>query len=265
MNKYYVVNCFFSNWSINIPKYTNVSHVQNKKNIPKSNSNNINKIIPLDLRDRKLYLYKDDPDAIFKMDIKNVEVLNNKCLFAKFMMDNFPENIPLTISIDFQTFNYLNPEYKNNIERKMIIKNAVGFAGVGISIIKKIPQKRYNKVISDYIEHTEYYSGHFLIYKGDIIKSIFFRGTNDDENLIRCGPITEYEVVEPDKLKADVSVFDKLFKILNYSGFACPEFTIVDNKIVMFEINPRCGGSLISNEKYCKEFFQAVIDLQISD
>ena len=181
------------------------------------------------------------------------------------MMDNLSENIPATISIDTPTIKYLNPEYNNNVKRKMIQKIAVGHAGNGISIINKLPERRFNIVVSDYIVHSEYYSGHFLVYKGDIIKSIFFRGTNSDPNLIRRGPITEYTIVEPTNMKADITVFDKLFKLLNYSGFACPEFTIVNEKILMFEINARAGGSLITNKKYCGEFFQSIIDLQISD
>lgn len=259
-NKYYVINCFFPNWRQCIPKYTDVKYVARQYKIPNRPDH---KIILLDLNDRMSYGWSDN--AIFKMDNSNVEILNNKCLFAKYMMEHFPENIPATISIRTQSIDYLNSNDSTKMNRKMIEKDAVNYAGRGISIIKTLKERRINTVVSDYIDHNEYYSGHFLIYKGEILKNIFFRGSTTDPNLIRRGPITTYKVVEPNEMQADISVFEKLFKDLNYSGFACPEFTIVDNKIVMFEINPRPGGSLIANEKYCKEFFQEIINRQISD
>lgn len=257
-NEYYVINCFFQNWGKCIPKYTDVKHVTRQYKIPNQPNH---KIILLDLNDRLLYGWSDN--AIFKMDISNIEILNNKCLFANYMMEHFPDNIPTTMSIYTETINYLNVSSK--INHKMIEKDAVNYAGRGISIIQTLKERKINTVVSNYIEHNEYYSGHFLIYKGEILKNIFFKGSNTDPNLIRRGPITSYQVIEPNNMQADISVFGKLFKNLNYSGFACPEFTIVDKKIVMFEINPRPGGSLIANEKYCKEFFQEIIDRQISN
>jgi hypothetical protein len=256
-NKYYVINCFFANWRTCIPKYADVQHVTRHYKIPNQPDH---KIILLDVNDRFLYGWSEN--AIFKMDMSNIDILNNKCLFAKYMMEHFPDNIPTTISIYTKTINYLNPNVSSS---KMIEKDAVNYAGRGISIIKALKMRKINTVVSEYINHNEYYSGHFLIYKGEILKNIFFKGSNDDPNLIRKGPITSYQVVESNDMQADMSVFEKLFKDLNYSGFACPEFTIVDKKIVMFEINPRPGGSLIANEKYCKEFFQEIIDRQISD
>jgi len=260
--KYFVINCFFGDWKKYIPKYTKISHVESSKyiaNIPD------NKIILLDLRDRNLYKYYSRR-TIFKMNIENVILLDNKCLFAKFMMDNFPENIPTTISIKTDTINYVNSGYSDNSNRKMIKKDAVGYAGNSVSIVYNLGMRKNNTVVSDYINHTEYYSGHFLIYKGTLLKQIFFKGQNkDNPNLIRKGPITEYEVVEADKMKADVTFFEKLFKMIDYSGFACPEFTIVDGKVLLFEINPRPGGSLIANQKYCGEFFQTIIDMQLDD
>ena len=52
----------------------------------------------------------------------------------------------------------------------------------------------------------------------------------------------------------DVEIFKDIFKMLNYSGFACVDFTIVNEIPYIFEINPRPGGSLIRNETYFNRF-----------
>ncbi len=263
MNKYYVINCYFADWRMKIPLNTNqkIVHINKREQLPIPPNN---KIIPLDLKDR--YLYNNDERAIFKMDIANVELLNNKCEFAKFMMEYFPDNIPTTISIWTNTIDYINPNYILGENRKMIKKTAIGFGGANVTIIQKLEKRENNFVISDYINHTEYYSGHFLIYKGDILKQIFFRGYNkNNPNLIRKGPITVYDILTKDNMVENVNVFGEIFKKINYSGFACPEFTIVDGKIKIFEINPRPGGSLLSNKHHCDDFFQKIIDMQIFD
>lgn len=260
MKKYYVINCYFEDWKIKLPKHTDgkIQHINNLTQLPTTLNN---KIIPLDLRDR--YLYWNNERSIFRMNIRNVELLNNKCEFAKFMMQYFPDNIPATISIRTQTIDYLDPDYKLGTNRKMIKKRAIGFGGTGVSIIQKLDIRENNFVVSDYINHKEYYSGHFLVHNGEILKQIFFRGHNDNPNLIRRGPITKYDTLTKEQMVENVNVFGEIFKRINYSGFACPEFTIVDGKIKIFEINPRPGGSLISNKYYCNEFFQKIIDMQL--
>lgn len=50
-----------------------------------------------------------------------------------------------------------------------------------------------------------------------------------------------------------------IFDNLKYSGFACIDFTIKNENIIIFEINPRPGGSLIYNKKYFDKFIDTII------
>jgi hypothetical protein len=264
--KYFVINCVASDWKFHLQKCSSITYIDRKPELPKKS--NV-KIIPLLLEDR--YLNEKDDRMIFKMDISFVKILENKCKFANYMMTHFPENIPKVISIKTNRINYIDPEYKNDIDkgylnRKMIKKNALGYAGNGTSIIYSLEERKNNCVVSDYIEHNDFYSGHFLILKGEIIKSIFFKSsTGNNPNYIQRGRVTKYEILEADKIDGDLTTFDKIFKRFNYSGFACPDFIIVDKKVIIFEINPRPGGSFIANGFYRDLFFQTIIDMQISD
>jgi predicted ATP-grasp superfamily ATP-dependent carboligase len=204
---------------------------------------------------------------IFNMEIKNVEMLNNKCLFAQFMMKHYPKHIPLTISIMTDQIDYLDIEYLDqgsNVMKKMIKKCAIGCAGIGTSVIREFDQDTREKdhVISEYMEHTEYYTGHFLVHRGAILRHVIFMAKTPPINdFIKKGPIGNYTILD----SIDIHIFERIFKRTNYSGFACSDFIISDNLIIIFEINPRPGGSLIANEHYCAEFFAMIKNLQISD
>jgi predicted ATP-grasp superfamily ATP-dependent carboligase len=81
---------------------------------------------------------------------------------------------------------------------------------------------------------------------GKIIDKVYFYNTNNDKNLIKKGKIIDYQITE--ELSDDL-IFNLIFDNLKYSGFACIDFTIKNNNIFIFEINPRPGGSLIYSPK----------------
>ncbi len=155
------------------------------------------------------------------------------------------------------------------------IKPNKGFAGANIQIINNIDYNNLpkNSIITKYIEHAGlfqsdfvykiahvlddiYYTGHFLILNGKIIDKVYFYNTNDDKNLIKKGKIIDYNITE--ELSND-SIFYMIFNNLKYSGFACIDFTIKNDNIIIFEINPRPGGSLIYNKKYFDKFIDTII------
>ena len=69
-----------------------------------------------------------------------------------------------------------------------------------------------------------------------------------------------YNNTEKISIKAQ-KIVDQIFKDLNYSGFAVCDFIIVNDRIVIFEINPRPGGSLIHNEKYLNIFLDKLLEI----
>jgi predicted ATP-grasp superfamily ATP-dependent carboligase len=159
--------------------------------------------------------------------------------------------------LENKSYEVENKSYE--LENKLIIKSNKGYAGENIKIIYNIDYNNLpkNSIITKYIEHNVYYVGHFLILNGKVIDKVYFYNTNDDKNLIKKGKIIDYKVTE--KLLLDDSLFNMIFDNLKYSGFACIDFTIKNDNIIIFEINPRPGGSLIYNKKYFDKFIDTII------
>jgi predicted ATP-grasp superfamily ATP-dependent carboligase len=196
------------------------------------------------------YFYKN---SIFKNTKETIELLDNKSRFGKYMLHNFPESIPT-----IYYYHFLNETYvlmpKN---QKLIQKPNTGFGGSGIKIVYSIEPSLKNHIVSEYIEHTTYYTGHFLVIKGIIYEKVYFCSSHPYNNGIKMGRIINYTILP--ELLVDDSIFNKIFSNLSYSGFADCDFTIVNDKIIIFEINPRPGGSLIHNKVYFNKFIDSVI------
>jgi predicted ATP-grasp superfamily ATP-dependent carboligase len=198
--------------------------------------------------------YCNHPKSIFKGNLNSIDTMTNKSKFAEFMINNFNDNHPLCYYYNYDdiTYNY------NVITDKMISKPNIGYAGSDIYILYE-KQNLPNRVISKYIEHTTYYSGHFLVKNGHIIKKIYFRTYNNDPLFIKCGSITDFDILHNLDSYND-NIYSNIFTKLNYSGFACADFTIIDNNIIIFEINPRIGGSLFTHTYIAYDFFKVLID-----
>jgi glutathione synthase/RimK-type ligase-like ATP-grasp enzyme len=210
------------------------------------------KIMPICIDDYKKY--NDDPKCIFKNNIDYIEILDNKSKFGKYMLNNFPENTPPTIYYNFDDETFYDEKL---VSTNMIIKPNKGHASIGIKRINTINiTEIHNHIVQTFIENTIYYSSHFLVMNGVILNKIFFYSDYKYPNNIKVGKIKFYQITE--KLDIDDSIFDKIFCNLNYSGFACPEFIIHNNKIIIFEINSRPGGSLVSNDLYLNLFLDTL-------
>jgi predicted ATP-grasp superfamily ATP-dependent carboligase len=254
--KYYVINPSFTNWIDKLKKLECVKYVDSINNIISPDA------IIISLSGTNMTI--SDPRIIIQPDIKLVDMLNNKCKFGMFMMDNFIEYIPQIIYMSFEEENllYYNNQYNHDINIKMISRPAIGFAGLMVRIINNIDMTEKNIIVSKYIQHTEYYTGHLLVICGKIIKQIYFKCTTDDPNHIQRGSVTNYQILTINQLDCSTSsksIFSKIFKKLNYTGFANADFIIHNFQILIFEINPRPGGSLIYNEQYSNEFFNTMI------
>lgn len=252
--RYYVVNCPFSDWIIQISKNTKIKCVPDLNNVPVDNS----KIIPFDINNIKNF--GDDERLLFKLNLNVMHILDNKCLFYNFMMKEFSDNIPKIYYINTDTIFYVDDEIGRK-NKKMIKKPSKGSAGANIKIVYSINKMEKDVVITDYIQHNEFFVGHFFVLNGKIMKNVYFksRKINNDSNFILKINICSFGVAEmTEQLRYDTSIFDRIFDKLNYTGFACSDFVIICNKIIIFEINPRPGGSLFYNKKYLCDFFDYV-------
>jgi predicted ATP-grasp superfamily ATP-dependent carboligase len=237
------------NWKTLLIKYNILTN---------ENIKNDDIIIPMSYNGYIKYnLYKQN---ILHNNLEMIDILENKVLFAIFMNDNFPEYIPKTIYYSFNNYKY-NDTNVNNID--LIYKPAIGFGGNNISIIEKYSDDMTNCIIQQYITFEIYYSGHILVIDGKIIYKIYFKARNLNKYYIRRGPIVNYEILyEPD---FDDSIFPILLEKLNLTLIICIDFMVKNNKIIIFEINPRFGGSLISNIKLCNRFLHLLLQYKNID
>ena len=194
---------------------------------------------------------------IFNNNLNNIDLLDNKSKFSEYMINNYKINYAETYYYNYDDKLFINKS--DAVENKFIVKPNKGYAAINILIINNIDYNNLpkNSIITKYIEHDIYYVGHFLILNGKVIDKVYFYNTNDDKNLIKKGKITDYKVTE--NLLSNDSIFDMIFDNLKYSGFACIDFTIKNDNIIIFEINPRPGGSLIYNKKYFDKFIDTII------
>ena len=213
------------------------------------------KIVPICIKD---YIkYNTLENNIFKNNLNNVDILNNKSKFGKFLLEHFPNNIAPIYYYNFDNETYRNDKLPKN--NKLIVKPNVAFAGRGIRIVNEIIPNISEHIIQKYIEHTEYIVGHFLVLNGRVQQKIYFISSQPCYNGIKQGRISNY--IARDTINIDANVFDKIFYNLNYSGFADSDFIIHDGRIIIFEINPRPGGSLIFNSQYLNIFLEKLIQI----
>lgn len=241
-NKLIIVSIPFSDWEESL---TNQEHLLIRKNQIHGKN-----ILPISTSDYFL------SHSIFKNTKETISILSNKSMFGKFMLTYFPTFIPRIYYYNFLDETFLSPE---SPDTKLIQKPNLGSGGNGITIVDKIDMPLKGYIISEYIEHTKYYAGHFLVQNGKIYDKTFFCSSYSYPNGIKKGRIIEY--TSSDSLPVDDSIFSNIFEKLSYSGFADSDFTIVEDRIVIFEINPRPGGSLIHNKVYLSRFIDTAYRL----
>jgi predicted ATP-grasp superfamily ATP-dependent carboligase len=250
MIKFLVLNVFAPDWLIPIKNNSMIIYI-NENKLNNYDDENY-KILPITTIDFKKY--NNHHKCIFKNNIDNIDILDNKSKFSKYMMNNFINNISKIYYYNFNDETYINNDTNN---RPLIKKNNYSFAGFGIMIMDKI-NKIKNIVISEYINHTSYFVGHFIVLNGIILDKIYFFSNIMPECKILKGNITNYIIYE--NLNVDESIFNNIFNNLNYCGFACCDFIIVNDIIKIFEINPRIGGSLINNDVCFNKFLNKILE-----
>jgi carbamoylphosphate synthase large subunit len=171
-----------------------------------------------------------------------LHTFNNKDLFYEFLERNdLQEYFPKTLDITSPT-----PEFP------FIMKRLDLYGGVGIVLIWD--QERYEwalnnhrfkghrYLVQEYVEGDVEYVTQVMCKDGEILWNVTFEGPVPRDGKVNMGPFAENKIVtmEPEVL----DVFRKIFKLANYSGPANVNFKLRDGKPVIFESNPRFGGSM---------------------
>jgi carbamoylphosphate synthase large subunit len=190
-------------------------------------------------------------------DYKTIEICKDKLKFTKFMYKHgFEQYIPqiyqTMVNKELKTFSLKSSK---DLEKSYIFKYTSGYGGEGyfvehsipnmLSKIKKLkPKKDY--YIQEYIQGDEY-CAHLFVVDGKIISWIYYHQLDKaDPFHILKGALVKYEVItDHEFIKHGNSIFSSILAALNFTGFCNFDYRIRDNKIYIFEINPRYGSSMI--------------------
>lgn len=233
-------------WQISLNKI-------NKKNIIISNFKNsydlknvilkkkINYIIPMSdidynlIKNINLELNVQKCKIIYPLK-ETIELLNNKNFFTEFMLKNYIEYIPDVY--------YLNNIKLKDIEYPAIYKPIYSTNGSNMVIIYNdnnfVSLKNHNN-IQKYIDDEYEYSAFMLCIDGLIINWKIIRFKYKKHNIKKINFPKNYENIE----NFDIKIFENIINKLNYEGGVCIDFKFneLTNKLYIFEINPRFGGS----------------------
>jgi carbamoylphosphate synthase large subunit len=239
-------NTFSFDWLICIKKINQsniiISDFNNENLIYKIYQENIDFIIPLSNKDYLLiqnYAYIDKNKILYPND-DTYNLLNNKLLFNKFMMTYFIDIIPKIF--------YLDNNKIEDIKYPVISKPIYSTNGMNMKIYhnKEEFEKCSDKIIiQEFIDILYEYGAYLLCINGKIINYKIIKYKYEKFNIKRNNFPKNYE---EDK-NFNIKLFEPLIFKLNYSGGACINFKFDDiqNKLCIFEINPRFGGSAFTN------------------
>ena len=238
-------NTFFPDWLTSINKI-NKPHIiiHDFVNTDIYNiiiNKNIYYIIPLSDKDYNLIskIKIENGAKILYPTKKTQELLHNKNKFTQFMLDHFINYIP-------------NIYYLNNIKLKDIAYPAISKPiystnGKNIFLIHNyhdfIEIKNKNN-IQQFIDDVYEYSAYMLCDSGKIVTSRIIRYSYDKYNIKQNNFPKNYENVN----HLNIEIFQNIINKLDYSGGLCIDFKVVHNRIYIFEINPRFGGSAFTCE-----------------
>lgn len=189
-----------------------------------------------------------------------INLLDDKYIFYNYMTKNN--------YIDYIPQNYITKYNGNinnikNIEFPCIYKLTKIYGSISSFVLKdsndisRIKDSNDNYIIQEYIEYPGEYGGHFYVLNGKIIYYAYYYFSNDTKNYIRHGKMITYTKIN-DNICLDI--FSKIFCGLNYTGFACIDFKLINGIPKIFEINPRFGGTIMSNEKDFQEIIFSCIE-----
>ena len=140
-----------------------------------------------------------------------------------------------------------------NFAKPFIIKRLNGAGGEGIFLVWN--QDRYEKalqqpslkgqpyILEEYIEGDNEYVFYCVCKDGELLWSTSLIAQPPTDSRVQKGSFTNAAETQ---IKPDVyDIFKTIFKLLNYNGPANINYKLKEGKPIIFEINPRFGGTLM--------------------
>jgi len=240
-------NSFTQDWMVSIKKINQpniIIHDFLIDIIKTIKDNEIDYILPLSDKDYNILKNTNCIDKynsiILYPSKSNIELLNNKLNFTKYMLEHFPEYIPNVYYLE-------NNKLEENIEYPVISKPIYSTNGRNMNIIvdtEKLNKHKNKIIIQKYIELSYEYSAFFLSIEGKIINVVIIKQAYP-KNHIKKTNFVNYEEVKI----FPIEILEKITKKINYTGGGCIDFKFDEEtkKIYIFEFNPRFGGSAFTN------------------
>lgn len=239
------LNCDYSDWleclkKINKPNIV-LCDFENEL-LQFVENNKIDYILPLSKKDNDIAtnLLKNKKDIILYPTYENIDILNNKLLFTKYMIENFINFIPKVYYLD-------NVKLQDEINYPLISKPIFSTNGTKMIIINNynlLSRCRNKMIIQKYIEYVYEYGAFFICIDGKIINYKIIKKSYPP-NHIKKNNFTKYIEV----LNFPIELIESLTLKLNYTGGGNIDFKYNEEtkQIYIFEFNPRFGGSAFTN------------------
>lgn len=181
---------------------------------------------------------------------------HNKATFHQYIIDNKLEDlVPIQYTV-------------NDINFPAIIKPIYGTSGEHVHYLKSVDDLNrddivqlindHQYVIQEFIESEYFYTAHLLFDKGNLMMGLIYGSNKTDTTQILKGAIKNYTtraIIDYEKEQ-----FEKMIKPSEYCGMCNVDFAYDShNKIKVFEVNPRVGGSLYNGSKNIASFLEIMI------
>jgi carbamoylphosphate synthase large subunit len=220
------------------------------------NSRKITRLIPLSI-DHCLFLarakrmFEKTKIKFLVPDIVTLNTMNDKIKFYNFMTKH-------------NMHSYLPKRY-NEIIYPCILKKNISGGGYGVYILnnkdgytKKIDTNKY--LLVEPIYGNCEYATNILAVNGMIIYTTTYKILFDEELFVYGSKKSPLGRTKCDLDENIMSVFANIIKLFNFNGVCCIDYKIINNSPIIFEINPRFGGSLIRNDEDFDAFVHKLTD-----
>ena len=132
-----------------------------------------------------------------------------------------------------------------------ILKKKIGAWGKDITVIKddECELAHIKEIESDdyfrqeYIKGEDEYTTHIIIYNKEVIFCKTLKFTFDETYFVKGQNFKHISKVEVDHNHHKI-LFENILNALEYQGICCFNYKLYEDKVKIFEINPRYGGSM---------------------
>jgi carbamoylphosphate synthase large subunit len=140
-----------------------------------------------------------------------------------------------------------------NFNKPFIVKRLHGEGGFGIflvwdeerykEVLKQPSLKNEPYILEEYIEGDDEYVFYAVCKKGEVLWHASLIGQPPKDSRVQKGSFANASEI---KISEEIyTVFEGIFKALNYDGPANFNYKLKDNRPIIFEMNPRIGGTLM--------------------